>query len=374
MSQLFEETTIKSMSLPNRFVRSATWEGMAADDGSCTSKLIETMLELARGGMGMIITGHAFVSPEGQAGPWQMGVHDDKLLDGLTQMANGVHEFKSKIVMQLAHAGAHAATQLTGQEALGPSVKQSEEGPLCREISQEEIAKVIEAFTEGAERAKRAGFDGVQIHAAHGYLLSQFLSPFYNKRTDEYGGSVENRARIVMDILKAIRQVVGESYPVLVKMNSDDFVEGGFSSQEMIETASLLDNAGIDAIEMSGGNLAYSGKLSPVRAGKFDSPEKEVFYREAAKQYKQKMNVPLILVGGIRSLETAESLIEEGIADYISLSRPLIREPHLVNRWQSGDTAPATCLSDNLCFKPAMAGKGVYCLTEERIQSKKGSG
>ncbi len=248
MSQLFEETTIKSMSLPNRFVRSATWEGMAADDGSCTSKLNETMLELARGGMGMIITGHAFVSPEGQAGPWQMGVHDDKLLDGLSQMTSGVHEFESKIVMQLAHAGAHAATKLTGHEALGPSVKETEEGPLCREISKEEIANVIKAFAEGAERAKRAGFDGVQIHAAHGYLLSAFLSPFYNKRTDAYGGPLENRARIVLDILKAIRKVVGEAYPVLVKMNASDFVEGGFSPQEMIETALLLENAGIDAI------------------------------------------------------------------------------------------------------------------------------
>ncbi len=373
MSQLFENTTIKSMSLPNRFVRSATWEGMAADDGSCTSKLIETMLELAKGDVGMIITGHAFVSPEGQAGPWQMGVHDDKLLDGLSQMTSGVHAFESKIVMQLAHAGAHAATKLTGHEALGPSVKETEEGPLCRELNKEEIANVIKAFAEGAERAKRAGFDGVQIHAAHGYLLSEFLSPFYNKRTDAYGGTVENRARIVLDILKAIRKVVGEAYPVLVKMNASDFVEGGFSPPEMIETAILLENAGIDAIEMSGGDLAYSGKLSPVRAGKFDSPEREVFYREAAKQCKQKINVPLILVGGIRTFETAESLVEEGIADYISLSRPLIREPHLVSRWKSGDMAPATCLSDNLCFKPAMAGKGVYCLTEERIKSKTAS-
>ncbi len=373
MSQLFENTSIKSMSLSNRFVRSATWEGMAADDGSCSSKLIEAMVELASGGVGMIITGHAFVSPEGQAGPWQMGVYDDKLLDGLSQMTSAVHEFESKIVMQLAHAGAHAVTKLTGQEALGPSVKESEEGPLCREISKEEIAKLIRAFAEGAERAKRAGFDGVQIHAANGYLLSQFLSPFYNKRTDEYGGTLENRARIVLDILKAIRKVVDETYPVLIKMNASDFVEGGFSPQDMIDTALLLENAGIDAIEMSGGNPSYSGKYIPVRAGKFDSPEKEVFYRDAAKQYKQKVSVPLILVGGIRSFETAESLIKDGIADYISLSRPLIREPHLVNRWQSGDMAPATCQSDNLCFKPVMAGKGVYCLTEERIQSKKAS-
>ncbi len=153
MAQLYENTTIKSMSLSNRFVRSATWEGMAADDGSCTPKLIETMLELASGGVGMIVTGHAFVSPEGQAGPWQMGVHDDKLLEGLSQMTNAVHEFETKIVLQLAHAGAHAVTKLTGQEALGPSVKESEDGPLCREISKEDIAKLIQAFAEGAERA-----------------------------------------------------------------------------------------------------------------------------------------------------------------------------------------------------------------------------
>lgn len=358
------------MTLPNRFVRSATWEAMAGEEGSCTPKLIDTVVELARGGVGMIISGHAYISPEGQAGLRQMGVHDDKLLPGLTQMAHAVHEAGGRIAMQLAHAGAHASTGLTGQEAVGPSVKETSKGPLCREMTLSEISGLVRAFAQGAARAQKAGFDGVQIHAAHGYCLSEFLSPFYNKREDEYGGNLENRARIVLDVLHAVRKTVGQDYPVMIKMNSEDFVEGGLTAPDMIETAGLLQEAGIDAIEMSGGTGFFSGKYTPVRPGRLDSPEKEVFYRETAKQYKQNIKVPLILVGGIRSYETAENLVTEGTADYISLSRPLIREPHLINRWKSGDRTPSACLSDNLCFKPASEGKGIYCVTALRSVSK----
>ena len=369
MPKLFETTTLKNMTLPNRFVRSATWEGRANDDGSCTHGLINMMTQLARGGVGLIITGHAYVRKDGQAGPWQLGVYSDQLIQGLTEMTEAVHKENGKIVMQLAHAGCQAPFGLTGLEPLGPSVIENQEGSSCREMTQAEISKVIEVFAQGAVRAKQAGFDGVQIHAAHGYLLSQFLSPFFNKRTDAYGGTIENRARVVLEVIESIRASVGHDFPVLIKINSEDFLDKGLAVDDMLHGAALLEQAGIDAIELSGGT-AYSGRRIPVRIAKIDTEEKEAFYKEAAKRYKERITVPLMLVGGIRSYEVAERLVDRGIADYISLCRPLIREPDLINRWKQGDTSRATCLSDNLCFKPTRAGQGLYCVTEERLRNK----
>jgi 2,4-dienoyl-CoA reductase-like NADH-dependent reductase (Old Yellow Enzyme family) len=232
----------------------------------------------------------------------------------------------------------------------------------------DDFRMVAEAFGKAAARVQEAGFDGVQIHAAHGYLLSEFLSPFYNKRNDQYGGSLENRARLLLEVVHNIRDKVEDRFPVMVKMNSQDFVTGGLTVEEMLEVASMLASAGIDAIELSGGTR-YSGDYVPVRPGKLDTENKEVFYLEAAKKFKERLRVPLMLVGGIRSYAVAERIIREGIADYISLSRPLIREPDLVNRWKSGDTGKARCLSDNLCYDQAKkTGEELYCVVEKRLE------
>ena len=238
--------------------------------------------------------------------------------------------------------------------------------PNCREMTGDDFRMVAEAFGKAAARAQEAGFDGVQIHAAHGYLLSEFLSPFYNRRNDQYGGSVENRARLLLEVAHNIRDKVGDRFPVMVKMNSEDFVTGGLTVEEMLEVASILESAGIDAIELSGGTR-YSGDYMPVRPGRLDTENMEVYYLEAARKFKERVKVPLMLVGGIRSYAVAERIIREGIADYVSLSRPLIREPDLVNRWKSGDTGKARCLSDNLCYEPAIAGDGLYCVVEKRL-------
>ncbi len=365
MSKLFETTSINNMTLQNRFVRSATWEGMANDDGSGTTRLADYMKDLARGGLGLIITGHAYVSREGQAGSKQLGAYGDELLPGLNEMTGVVHKQGGKIALQLAHAGCHAASDLSGLEPVGPSVMKNENGPMCREIMQDDIHRIINAFGQGASLAEKSGFDSVQIHAAHGYLLSQFLSPYYNKREDEYGGTIENRARIILEVLQSIRAEVGDKYPVMIKMNSEDFLDNGLSVEEMLQVAEMLEKSGIDAIELSGGT-SMSGKYNPIRRARFDSEEKEVFYKSAAERYKEKIRVPLMLVGGIRSYNVSEQLVNKGVADYISMCRPLIREPHLINRWKSGDTAKATCLNDNQCLKPAIEGKGIYCVNDNK--------
>jgi len=235
-------------------------------------------------------------------------------------------------------------------------------------MTAEDIRHVVQAYGAAAKRAQNAGFDGVQIHAAHGYLLSQFLSPAFNRRDDVYGGDIRHRATALVEVLQQIRHTVGREYPVLVKMNCRDFIENGLVAEDSLEVAAMLEAEGIDAIELSGGVLV-GGKLSPSRMG-IKSEEKEAYFQEDARAFKKKVDVPLILVGGNRSFQVAERLINEGIADYISMCRPLIREPGLINRWRAGDLSKATCLSDNMCFKPAMKGDGIYCLTEEREKKR----
>jgi 2,4-dienoyl-CoA reductase-like NADH-dependent reductase (Old Yellow Enzyme family) len=237
-------------------------------------------------------------------------------------------------------------------------------------MSRDDIEVVIEAFACAALRARKAGFDAVQIHAAHGYLLSQFLSPFFNKRKDEYGGGIENRTKLVVQVLKAVRKTVGPDFPVLIKLNSEDFLPGGLTVEDMLKTAGMIEERGIDAIEMSGGTF-LSGKNNPSRPGKPAPGEPEAYYENVARRYKNKIRVPLMLVGGIRTFETAERLVTGGVADYIALSRPLIREPDLISRWKSGDRRPASCISDSGCFKPGLEGRGIRCVVETH---EKGSG
>jgi len=368
MSKLFEPGEINGMKLENRFVRSATWEGMAADDGSCTPKLISLMADLARGGVGLIISSHAYVQKVGQAGNRQLGIHNDNMKPGLREMTAAVHNNRGKIACQLAHAGFFANTKLSGKTPIAPSaVEGIAKGPR-KEMTKEDIRDVIEAFAAAAGRAKSAGFDGVEIHGAHGYLLSEFISPMFNLREDEYGGSIKNRTRMALEVFQAIREAVGADFPVLIKMNCKEFTDAGLQPEEFVQAGKMLADAGIDAIEVSGG-LPISPKTRPSQLG-VNKEEKEAYFQEEAKALRKQTGIPIILVGGNRSFHVAERLVDEGVADYISMSRPLIREPHLINRWKAGDLTKSACASDNMCFQPANEGKGIYCVTEKRETAK----
>jgi len=219
MSRLFETAEINGMKLSNRFVRAATHEGMAKEDGAATPKLTQIMVDLAKGGVGFIITSHMYVSPEGKAGPFQLGIYSDDLVDGLKSTCDAVHNAGGKIVAQLSHAG-NSAVETAGHAPYAVSVfKENPESPR-HELTKEDIKKLVQAFGDAAGRAKEAGFDGVEIHSAHGYLLNQFLSPLHNLRKDEYGGSIKNRARVHMEVYNAIREAVGRKYPVLQDQQS----------------------------------------------------------------------------------------------------------------------------------------------------------
>ena len=222
MSRLFESTVIGSMTLRNRFVRSATWEGMATPAGEVTPRLVETTAALARGGVGLIISGHAYIRPEGQAGPGQLGAYGDELVPGLRRMAAAAHDHGAKILLQLAHAGYFAAERLTGAMPLAVSASVKLDDTPRREMRLADIGDLVAAFAAAAVRAKAAGFDGVQIHSAHGYCLNQFLSPLFNRRQDSYGGALENRVRVHLETIRAVRRAVGDDYPVLLKINGRD--------------------------------------------------------------------------------------------------------------------------------------------------------
>lgn len=343
MGALFEKNEINGMVLSNRFIRSATWEGMATDEGACTPQLIDLMSDLSQGGVGLIISGHTYVRQDGRHSPRQLGIHQDTLIPGLQSLTQAVHLHGSKIVLQLGFGGAYLSRSR------------------IRQLSASDLQELAAAYGQAAVRASKAEFDGVQIFAAHGFFLSQMLCPRYNDRTDDYGGKIANRSRILIEIVGAIRNAVGRNYPVLVKLNCRDFVENGLTLEDSVLVAGLLEKAGIDAIELSGGLLNNPN----IMRSKIDSEDTKGYFLSEARVFREKIKVPLILVGGIRSYEVARELVKEGVVDYISMARPFIREPGLIKRWKAGDRREAACISCDNCFEFLRKGEGVSCLPLE---------
>ena len=355
MSILFTPIRIGPLTVPNRFVRSATHDYMADDEGNVTDAGVALFSRLAEGEVGLIITGHANVQPSGKASPRQMGAYDDRFVGGLARIAAAVHRYASKTFLQIAHAGRQTKPRDCGCVPVSPSaVYDPATKVMPRELSAEEIRALIADFIAAAVRARRAGFDGVQLHAAHGYLVSSFLSPHTNRRTDEWGGPVENRARALLEILRGVKAACGHDFPVVVKLNSTDFLEGGLTLDDAIRIARMLETAGIDGIEVSGG-MAEAGRGS-VWPGLRSEPDEGYFVANAAR-IKQAVGVPVFGLGGIRTLAVAERIVAEGRADLISLSRPLIRDPFLVRHFREGLTAASACISCNKCFNP----RGIRC-------------
>lgn len=364
MAQLFDPWSIGSLRLSNRLVRSATWEAMADRDGLVTDRLVPIYEDLADGGVGLIVSSYLTVHPQGRQNADQIGAHDDRHVAGLTRLAAAVHERGGKLVGQIVHCGGQSSRQAMGGLApLAPSAVESPGYPEIPEaLSQEQIAEVIAAFAAAAGRVQAAGFDGVQLHGAHGYLLSQFLSPSRNVRTDRYGGSLDDRARFSLETYRAVRERVGEDFPVLVKLNSHDFLPGSTTEQDAAHLAQGLVAAGLDGIEISGGTPG-SGKALGAARSSIKTVEDEAYFLPQARVIREAVpDTPLILVGGVRSPERMEAILEEGVVNAFALCRPLIREPDLPRRWQAGDRARAECISCLGCFRPAMSGEGIRCM------------
>ncbi len=352
MRNLFGATRLKKVLLKNRFVRSATWEQMASEDGQMNDRLFAVYEDLAKGQVGLIITSYTFVAREGQPNPGMLGIYDDRGQDKYRALTEMVHSHGSAIVMQIVYGGTQTFFNPLDRTILGPSeVAEMSTGVVAKEANLTEIQDLVKTFGDAAIRAKSAGFDGVQIHCAHGYCFGQWLSPYHNHRSDMYGGGIENRARIIFETYEEIRRRCGSDFLVMIKINSEDFVAEGATFEDCRFVCKQLSKRGIDAIEISGGVFAADENRRWARAHIVTSGD-EAYFATYAAQIAGDVEVPVILVGGLKSFEVIEQLLTDTKIDYFSLARPLLTEPNLVQRWQQGTRSKAKCLSCNQCRDP----------------------
>ena len=367
---LFETGNITGLEVKNRLVRSATAEKMCDQDGRPEQAMIDLYADLARGGVGLIITGHAFVHESGKAHLTMTGIHRDDLVPSLQALSEVVHREggskrsggnkRSGVVMQINHAGRQASEKVTGRTPVAPSpVSQVKGGPRPHELADGEIEELVAAFGRAAGRAKEAGFDGVQLHGAHGYLINQFCSPAANWRRDRWGGSIARRLRFLEEVAAAARDEVGGDYPLLIKLGIQDSARDGLTLDDGLEIVRHLADWGLDAVEISCGMGTTSSRKDILR------PEDEAYFLPQARRAREATDLPLILVGGMRSLSVMESILGEGAADFIAMSRPLIREPDLPNQWREGRTESAACVSCNKCW-PGPGEYGIACRAPDR--------
>ena len=379
MSVLFENTEIKGMELKNRLVRSATYEGMADENGFPTENLFELYKRLAKGGVGLIITGLSFVSRDGKIDAMN-GIDSDEHIPKYKELVTLVHENDSKIAMQIAHCGRQTSLDMIKTLPIAPSaVKDNAFLAKPREMTEQDIERIIEAFGEASRRVKESNFDAVQLHGAHGYLINEFLCPHTNRRKDKWGGSIENRMRFVKEIYSLCREKVGDDFPILIKISVYDNMKKGLKKEEGVIMAEMMADMGFDGIEVSCG-IAEDG-LSTLRGDlpldaildtwpmyknknalfKFTMrhfgekiikpvPFSQAFNRESAREIKSKVNIPVFVVGGMIDPAVMEDVIEQGDADYVSLSRALVNNPNFPNKIQEGSREPSKCVHCNLCL------------------------
>lgn len=358
MKDLFEENHIGNMKLKNRFIRSATWENMTTEDGHMTDKLYKIYDQLAKGEVGLIITGYANVVEEEQPNPGMMGIYNHTFVDEYKKLTDLVHVNDAKIVMQLAYGGTKTTHNVGDRVIYAPSeVCEIGTKTLGKAMALDEIDYIVNGFAQAAGRVKEAGFDGVEIHGAHTYLINQFLSPYYNRREDEYGGSLENRMRLLLDIYAKMRKTVGEDYPILVKLTASEFFDGGLTFAETRIICKKLEAIGVDGIEISGN---IHGKAKSMVGEYFDGYEiqEEGYFLEYGKVISNEINVPIITVGGLSDINTIEDIANKTNIQYFAIARPLLSEPHLIKRWKEGDRRPGICERCSKC----RTRRGNFCV------------
>jgi 2,4-dienoyl-CoA reductase-like NADH-dependent reductase (Old Yellow Enzyme family) len=388
---VFSEKRIGNIVLRNSVLRSATHEGLADENGFPTEKLIEKYVQLAKGEIGAIITGYAGIQQNGKSPFYHMLMIDnDDKIPAFKELTTKVHECGTPIILQIAHCGRQTRKKITGLNPVAPSALKDkiyyEERP--NELSEAEISEIIHNFVAAIKRAKLAGFDGVQLHIAHGYLLSQFLSSHTNRRTDKWGGSAGNKFRIIKEILSRSRQEMGD-FTILAKINVSDKQKKGIRIKEAIEFAKMLNENGIDAIETSRGTIedglngvrgeiptdamirdtflfkSIPDFIKPVLklSLKFFIKSEKPFYEYnlyEAKRIKENVSCPVIVVGGINSISQIRKIIEKDKIDFISMSRPLILEPDLIKKFKNGKQEKAKCLYCNICTV-AQEARSIKC-------------
>lgn len=325
MRTIFDETKLGNLRLKNRVIRSATWEAMALPNGGPSDEQVKVYEELAKGGVGAIITGFTSVDKYDNYFNGMARLSSDDLINGWKKVAEAAHSENVPIIMQLA-----MGEYVRNRTAYEPD-----------NLSSEQIREITALFGDAARRAKNAGYDGVQIHAAHNFYLSRFISPAFNHRSDEYGGNTEKRAKILVDVLHDMRLKAPELH-ITMKINCSDFMRGGLTSDEALNICLLMEKSGLDSVEVSGNGTSVGG----IKAG-----QNEGYFLPFAKELKKYGKLPIILVGGHRSIECMNKIVDNEEIEFLSMSRPLIREPDLMNRWKNGDLTPSKCVSCNMCYR-----------------------
>ncbi len=364
LSAVLRPGEIAGVETRNRIIRSSTSETMADDRGIITQQYLDFHTRLAHNGVGLIFTGHCSVHPRGNYIRGMTALDRDEVIGPMRKLTDAIHAEGGKIFAQLNHAGSQSRDESI--EPLAPSVVENPQFhrlPLA-EASSDEIWEAIESFGNAARRVREAGFDGVHVHAGHGYLLSEFLSPATNRREDEWGGSLENRQRLLLETYKSMRAAVGDDFPITNKIGLWDYVPGGLTVEEGRATVTMMDNAGLDAIELSAGLMSPKAESAARYVGVtrkralqdkllhrvLAAPVKEAYYREEARRHRATARGQTILVGGVRTIELMNEVIEDGSADFVSLARPFIREPDLVRQIEAGRTGMVDCVSCNICL------------------------
>ena len=358
MKKLFDTTELKGMKIKNRFFRSATWENKTTKDGHMTEGLYDVYEDLAKNEVGVLITGYANIVKEEQPNAGMMGIYDDSFIEEYKKLTDLVHKYDSAIVLQVAYGGTKTTFNVGERIIFAPSnVAEKATGTMGKEMTKEEIDYIVNAFAESARRAKESGFDGIEIHGAHTYLINQFLSPYYNRRCDEYGGSLENRMRFLKEIYFAMREKVGEDYPILVKLTATEFFEGGQSFEDTRVICKELEKIGVDAIDLSGNVHGKArGMVGEVHDG--ISIEKEGYFYKYGEIISKEINIPIITVGGFSNIEVIEEILNTTNIEYFAISRPLLAEPNLIKRWRSGDVSKVKCVRCSKCRTDI----GNYCV------------
>lgn len=321
---------IKNTELHNRLVMPPMATAKAEDNGGVSEQLCEYYAEKSNGGyIGLIITEHSYISPEGKASRGQLSIADDSDVDGLKKLVLSVHQNNTKVMAQINHAGGAAIREITVYEPVSASavkIPRPTATDIPREMNRMDIEKVIEDFARAAGRAKEAGYDGVEIHSAHGYLLNQFYSPLTNKRNDEYtGSSIQGRIKLHLEVISAVRKVVGNDYPIALRLGASDYTEGGSTLEDSVYAAKEFEKAGVDLLDISGG---FCGYVVP-------GVKEQGYFSDLTEAIKNNVNIPVILTGGIVDIGAAEALLNNNKADLIGVGRAILNDSEWAGRAMS---------------------------------------
>ncbi|MGP1680339.1 MAG: oxidoreductase [Burkholderiales bacterium] len=363
LTALFTPGSIGTMALDNRLMMApmgtnyATWTGVVND------RLVDYYAERARGGVGLVTAGFSHVHPTGQMSACSMGVHDDAVIPGLRRLTDAIHAGGAKASIQIAHGGRRCRSAITGSQLLAPSSLPCVGGEVPRELAPAEIETVIAWFVLAARRVCAGGFDAVTLHLANGYLLQSFLSPYSNRRTDIYGGSVEARTRLPIEIVEGIRRELGSAVPIIARLSVDDFLEGGVTLAEGRRMAQLLESAGVDAIDVTAGMPETMYVIGPPMA------MPKGFLVSHARAIKDAVRIPVAVVGRINDPVLAEQILRDGNADFISIGRALLADPEFANKARDGRVADIRpCIACNEgCFQRLYSQLDVSCVVNPRV-------